>query len=210
MNRLTYIQSLASLSAEEGVFTTAQAERFEIPRDALSRACASGKLERVARGAYRSTAVAPSYLDEVVAAWKLTAPAELTFERMARESWDGIAVGGSTASSVLGIGDFYLTPIRMFSSKRFNSRNPKIKMGIRAISRDDVTFKYGFAVTGMERTIVDLVLDDEDLSLVQGVIEDALDKGFDPMRLRSIVSGLAPRMRGKVNRAFAEGGLHGI
>lgn len=210
MNGTDYTAALASLSAEEGIFTTAQAERSGIPRDVLSRACASGKVERLARGAYRSTSLAPSYLDEVVAFWKLTAPSMFTHERMVRESWDGTVVGGTTASSILGIGDFYLTPIRMYAVTRFNTRNSSVNVSERSISREDVTFEYGFAVTKAERTIIDLVLDDEDLSLVQGVIEDAQSRGLDLARLHGIVSELAPRMRRKVEKSFREGGLYGL
>ena len=43
MNGIDYTHALASLSAEEGVFTTAQAARFDIPRDVLARAYAAGK-----------------------------------------------------------------------------------------------------------------------------------------------------------------------
>lgn len=210
MNGTDYTSELASLSAEEGVFTTAQAVRFGVPRDVLARACATGKVERVARGAYRAAQVASSYLDEITAAWKLTAPAKLTWERMARASWDGVAVGGTTASSLNGIGDFYLTPIRMYAAKRFNTRNPDVSAAVRCIGREDVDFEHGFAVTKMERTIVDLVLDNEELSLVADAFDDAIDKGLDMVRLRHIVEGLSPRERAKVKRGFDEGGLHGL
>lgn len=210
MNGIDYTPALASLSAEEGVFTTAQAARFDIPRDVLARAYAAGKIERVTRGAYRAAYVASSYLDEIVAAWKLTAPSKLTWERMVCASWDGVAVGGATASALNGIGDFYLTPIRMYSQKRFNTRNPGVSVAIRHVDREDVDFEHGFAATRMERTLIDLVLDDEELSLVQDAYEDAADKGLDVTRLRGVVSRLTVRERRKVEAAFEEGGLHGL
>ena len=47
------IAAIDELSASEGVFTTAQAQRLGISRNALSHACKVGRLERVAHGAYR-------------------------------------------------------------------------------------------------------------------------------------------------------------
>ena len=35
---------------------------------------------------------------------------EFTHERVQPSAWDGIAAGGTTAASIHGIGDFYLSP----------------------------------------------------------------------------------------------------
>ena len=67
--------------SEGGVFTTAQAARLGIPRDALSYAARSGRIERVAQGAYRLASVADDGLDELRAIWKLTAPPAFSHER---------------------------------------------------------------------------------------------------------------------------------
>ena len=48
-----HLGAIALLSESEGVFTTAQAERMGVPRDALHDAVESGRLERIMRGAYR-------------------------------------------------------------------------------------------------------------------------------------------------------------
>ena len=48
-----HIAAMNELSSSEGVFTTAQAHRLGIPRDALAHACAAGRAERICRGAYR-------------------------------------------------------------------------------------------------------------------------------------------------------------
>ena len=195
-----------SLSASEGVFTTAQAERLGVSRGTLAKACAAGRLRRIAHGAYRSAATTPSQDDEVAAAWKLTAPGKFLHERMMRADWDGVVVGGTTAASLDGIGDFYATPIRMYAPKRIKTRNSDISISVREIAWDDVSFDHGFAVTRMERTLVDLVLDDEDLSLVFDAYEDARSRRFDHARLRQIVSGLPLRMKSKVINGLDEMG----
>lgn len=45
-------------SGQHGIFTTAEAEEFDIPRPALSRLVRTGYLERVGHGAYRHREVA--------------------------------------------------------------------------------------------------------------------------------------------------------
>ena len=194
MGKANYISMIAELSESEGVFTTAQAQRMGIPRDALHDAVESGRIERIMRGAYRLVGSGASYVDELVAIWKLTAPSRFTYERMRVAEWDGVAVGGHTAASLLGIGDFYLTPYRFYAPKRFNTRNSSAIFTNRTVSRDEVSFLHGFPVTSMERTIFDLVVDDEDRSLVENAINDALheNRDFSFDRLSVLLRGRYP------------------
>ena len=99
-----------------------------------------------------------SYTDELVAVWKLTSPSLFTYERMRFSAWDGIVVGGQTAASLTGVGDFHLSPFRLYAPKRFNTRNRLARFGKRIVAREDVVFQQGVPVTKMERTISDLVL----------------------------------------------------
>lgn len=204
MSNSNHIQAIAELSESEGVFTTAQAARMGIPRDALHDAVGSGRLARVARGAYRMVGSGSSTADELAAIWKLTAPSRFTHERMRKSEWDGIAVGGSTASALLGIGDLELMPYRLYAPRRVNTRNPLASFARRAVARDEVTFEPGLPVTRPERTVFDLVVDDEDLSLVADVLGDASRKypGFDYGKLRGLLEGRYGEERG---RAVFEG-----
>ncbi|MFR4804907.1 MAG: type IV toxin-antitoxin system AbiEi family antitoxin domain-containing protein [Eggerthellaceae bacterium] len=81
MNKNRHTSAIEELSASEGVFTTAQAERLGIPRNAIANACEAGRLVRVAHGAYRMAGVPASQLDDLAALWKLTDPAKMTHER---------------------------------------------------------------------------------------------------------------------------------
>lgn len=171
-----HISAINELAATEGVFTTAQASRFGIPVDALSYASRAGRLDRIAKGAYRLVGSQSTELDELSAVWKLTAPGKMSHERISANSWDGVAVGGTTAASILGVGDFYLSPYRIFTPKRINSRNVSVKFGTRRIARDDVSFTEGLPVTKLERTMLDLWLDKEDPSLVVDALSDAMHK----------------------------------
>ena len=89
------------LSASEGVFTTAQAARLDITRNALAHACAVGRAERICHGAYRLTGTPALETDELTAIWKLTKPSLFTWER--QRTWDGIAIGGHTAACTVTV-----------------------------------------------------------------------------------------------------------
>ncbi|MDO4797899.1 MAG: type IV toxin-antitoxin system AbiEi family antitoxin domain-containing protein [Coriobacteriales bacterium] len=197
MNRKSYIPTIAELAESEGVFTTSQAERMGIPRDALHDAVESGRLERVVRGAYRMIGSGSEPTDELVAIWKLTSPAQFTHERLVPSNWDGIAVGGSTASAILEIGDLWLAPYRLYAPRRINTRNDSVRFAVRAISYDEVAFRRGVPVTRAERTVFDLVLDGEELSLVADVLGDAahVDRDFDLGKLASYLRAAYPRGR---------------
>lgn len=162
-----------------------------IPRDALHDAVESGRIERIMHGAYRMIGSSSSFADELTAVWKLTAPARFTHERLRVAEWDGIAVGGSTASALLEIGDLHVSPYRLYAPRRVNTRNTAVHFTKRVVPRSDVMFVHGLPVTRPERTVFDLVVDDEDLSLVADVLRDAweADRGFDFERLRELLGG---------------------
>lgn len=186
-----WVASIAQLSESEGVFTTAQAERTGIPRDALHDAVKAGRLERIMRGAYRMVGVGVTYVDELIAVWKLTNPAKFTYERMKTSTWDGVVVGGSTAASLLEVGDFHLSTYRLYSPKRFNTRNRAANFGRRNVSRSQVAFVRGIPVTRPERTIFDLMLDNEDFSLIGNALHDAwyANRNFNFAMLEHLLKG---------------------
>ena len=179
MNKNRHTSAIEELSASEGVSPQRRPSVSAVPRNAIAKACEAGRLVRVAHGAYRMAGVPASQLDDLAALWKLTDPAKMTHERMQAGEWDGVTVAGSTAASILGIGDFYLSPYRILAPRRINSRNAEARFGIRGVPRDDVSFIEGIPVTGAERTLVDLVLDGEEPSLVQDAFADARAKGLD-------------------------------
>ena len=208
MSNSNHIEAIAQLSESEGVFTTAQAERMGIPRDALHDAVESGRLERIVRGAYRMVGSGSSLTDELAAVWKLTAPAKFSHERMQASAWDGIVIGGSTASALLEIGDLRLAPYRLYAPRRVNTRNPAASFARRAVARSEVTFETGLPVTRPERTVFDLVIDDEDLSLVADVLSDASRKypGFDCGRLQKLLEDRYGEKRGhEIYQGLMEG-----
>lgn len=186
MIRNDYISAMNELSASEGVFTSRQATRLGITAKALFQAAASGRAERIAHGAYRLAGTPATERDHVAAIWKLTAPAKFTHERMA--AWDGIAIGGASAASILGIGDFWLSPYRIYAPKRTNSRKAEASFAVRSVEECDIAWVDGLSVTKLERTLVDLCLDFEDPSLVEDALRDAARKGLDYERVTFLIS----------------------
>ena len=173
-----HITALNELSSSEGVFTTAQAQRLGIPRDALAHACAAGRAERICRGAYRLAGTQSRETDALAAIWKLTDPARFAWERQ---------VGGSTAASLQGIGDFFASPYRIYAPRRINSRLEAAAFAARAINAEDVSWEQGLPLTRPERTLIDLCLDSEDPSLIADAYRDARDIGLDYERLGELV-----------------------
>ena len=168
------------------MFTTAQAARIGIPRDALHGAAEADRVVGIARGAYRLVGSGSEQTDELVAAWKLTASDRFTHEGTQAEAWDSVAVGGATAASLLGIGGFCLSQYRIYAPRRINSRNKAVSFAVRRVARDEVSFASGFPVTTPERTIFDLVADDEDLSLVADALHG---RPFDFNKLEALIHG---------------------
>lgn len=195
MTYVSHVGTIEELSASEGIFTTAQAASLGVPRNALSHAVSSGRAERVLHGAYKLTGVPSNFTDELSGIWKLTAPDKFIHERMQVANWDGIVVGGTTAASLHNIGDFYLSPYRIYSPKRINSRNESARFSTRQVDSEDVTWIEGLPVTCRERTLVDLCLDDEDWSLVEDAFVDAVDQGIAYSRLRQLLADHASRVR---------------
>ena len=175
MKNRSNIAAIEDLALSEGgVFTTAQAARLGIPRDALAYAARSGRVERVAQGAYRLAATADDGLDELRAVWKLTAPSTFSYERSKAEGWDGIAVCGPTASYILGIGDFYANSYHISAPMRINSRRRDVRFVRTDVSREDVVWLDGLPVTRPELTIAMLVRLGEDPSLIADAFVDAV------------------------------------
>ena len=153
MSYESHMPVLAALSREEGgVFTAAQAVRSGVPRDAISYALRTSKLERVARGAYRLSGTVPAELDLAVALWKLTAPTAYSRERLS--TFDGVAVGGRTAACAWGIGDLYPYPCRIYAPGRLRSRVADVSFAQRQIDPFDTIFRCGMVVTRPERTVL--------------------------------------------------------
>lgn len=169
-NNSSAIEELAA--SEGGVFTSAQAQRLGIPLYALSYAAKAGRIERLWRGSYRLAYACDDGLDELRAAYALTAPEKFSHERMA--DFDGVAVSGATAAFIHGIGDMYPSPYEFLVPSRFNSRHTSVSFSVSHVEEDDIIWKARVPVTRVEHTIAHLVRTHTDMSLVARVFVDAI------------------------------------
>lgn len=188
MNRKDNMRNIEELAISEGgVFTSAQAARMDIPRYALSQAAKAERIERICHGAYRLSSTAPSELDYLRAAYKLTVPRAFSHERIG--AFDGVAVCGRTAAYLLNIGDMQPTPWQLAVPNRFNSRMEGVRFRTMRLSSDDVTWVEGLPVTLVEPTLRRMLEDHEEESLVADAFIDAVrlygSTRFDMGRLQS-------------------------
>lgn len=121
---------------------------------------------------------------------------------------DGIAISGTSAASILGIGDFWLSLYRIYARKRINSRIAEASFAVRAVDEEDIAWVDGLPVTKVEWTLVDLCLDFGDPSLIDDALRSAARKGLDFDRLALLISqksgkGAAARLLGQPGEAAA-------
>lgn len=172
MKSLDALNILNDLSAsQQGVFTAAQARGLGIERLVLSRLETHGQIERIAHGVYRSCA-APSFREAGVwAAWLALYPITPAWERR-RDGSQG-AASHNTAAWLLQLGELSPTPMTFTLPVRKQTRRDGLRLVKAAICPEEVTTVKGIPTTVPTRTILDLLRDGEDLSLIANVFGDA-------------------------------------
>ncbi|HZX04038.1 MAG TPA: hypothetical protein VFF46_13970, partial [Kribbella sp.] len=127
------------------------------------------------------------------AAWLSTQPDELAEIRVRRQL-DDVVVTGASAAQLHRIGDLPADRHEFSTPRRRQTQRPEIRYRTRTLPRQDITIAHGLPVTTKERTIADLVEARTDLSLVAGLVADALHRGgLDAGRLQELLAPLAAR-----------------
>lgn len=169
LDALTILNDLSS--SQKGMFTAAQAKAAGVDRLSLSRLAHYGQIERIAHGVYRSSA-APSFReDRVYAAWLWLDPSVMAYERP-RNATDCVA-SLATAAWLQDLGELNPEPITFTCPARKQTKRSDIKLAKGKLSDAEVTVISGIPVTTPVRTVIDLLDEGEDLSLVSGVLRDA-------------------------------------
>ena len=177
MKALEAISTINDLSASQrGLFTSAQAQALGVGRVALSRLEEYGHIERLAHGVYRTAGSPPLREEDVLAAWMALDPKTPMYERQKGAS-DFVA-SLNTAAWLLGIGELNPVPMVFSHPQRRQTRKEGLVFLKRELEPSGITIVGGMPVTTAERTVIDLVAYGEDLSLVAGVLRDALDAGL--------------------------------
>jgi hypothetical protein len=188
----TTVARLSNIAEQRwGLLTTAQATEAGVSRNQLSRMAANGVLERVSQGVYRM-AGAPRQENEVIyAAWLALGGATTPRTTSGVAS---VVAAGVTAASAHGIGDFFLGLDFIVPSRR-GTRLPEVRLRVRTLAPREVVAVNGLPTLTVERTIADLVEQRHDLSLVAGVVRDAVASGrlLSPKDLVAYLEPLARR-----------------
>lgn len=158
-----------------GLVTTTQAEETGVSRKQLSRMTRTGVLERVAQGVYRMAGAPTQEHEAIYTTWLALGGAT------SPRSDAGVApvvAAGITAAVVHGVGDFFLDGFDFIVPARRATRIPGVRLRVRRLTRDEVIPVNGLPTLTIERVIADLVEQWVDLSLVAGVVRDALLAGM--------------------------------
>lgn len=188
------LQVLAEvMESQWGMVTSAQARVRGVSLMNLTRLTESGDLVRLAHGVYRSASAPSEEHEDLRAAWLAADPQRLAFERIA-ENPGSVVVSGESAARVHGIGDLRALVSEFTTPMRKQTQRQDVHYRMRVLPDQDVIVRVGLPVTTPERTIVDLVENREDLSLVAAALRDA-DRQFhlDMSRLEDLLAPLAAR-----------------
>lgn len=183
-------------SCQWGLITTAQARVHGVARANLAHRVKTGELERTEHfGVYRLATTQAGPLDDLRAAWLSTNPEALAPERVAGPEHDAV-IAAAAAGMVHGIGNFYPAPYRVIVPGRRQSTKGTIAYSWRALDPRDVQVVDGLPVTTCERTVVDLLSDEGDVSLVADALGDALRSHYDidNARLAELLAPHAERL----------------
>lgn len=179
MNTVETIKALNSASAyQRGLFTTSQAKSLGVDRWALSRLERQGAIERLAKGVYRMGG-APSIREEdVMATWLSLDPGRKPGAPPDPQSTP--VASGVTAAWLHGLGEVGPEPLEFCCAERRQTKREGLRLRKRALDPSEITLAGGVPATSAARTILDLVDEGEDLSLVANVLRDALAAGTVP------------------------------
>lgn len=174
MNMFDALATLNNLSASQrGVFTAAQARTLGVDKLSLSRLVSRGQIERLSHGVYRSCA-APSFKEEDVwAAWLALYPEIPAWQRR-RDGSQG-AASHATAAWLLGIGELNPHPLTFTLPERKQTRRTNVRLLKAPLARNEVTMVGSIPTTSPSRTVLDLLRDGGDLSLIMRVFADATE-----------------------------------
>ncbi|HMR12550.1 MAG TPA: type IV toxin-antitoxin system AbiEi family antitoxin domain-containing protein [Arachnia sp.] len=188
------LRVLAEVSESQwGMVTSAQARARGVTHMNLTRLTETGDLVRVAHGVYRDAGAPSADHEELRAAWLMTDPARLAYERLSDQPPSAV-VSGESASRLHRIGDLRAVRHEFTTPRRRQTQRPEVRYRTRVLPEQDVTVRDGLPVTTKERTIADLVEDRQDLSIVGDALRDAAGQSrLDTDRLTELLSPLAER-----------------
>jgi predicted transcriptional regulator of viral defense system len=188
------LRTLAAVTVSQwGMVTAAQAGALGVSRLTLSRLADAGHLERLAYGVYRDAGAPNAEFEDLRAAWLSTEP-KLRAEERLHELAGGVVVASSSAALLHGVGDMWANRHEFVTAKRRQTQRAEMRYRQRRLDDRDITLVAGLPVMTLERTLVDLLDDVREMSLVADALGMAVKKQqLDFDRLRELFGPLAER-----------------
>lgn len=187
------IQRLGEAAKDHwGLVTTAEAGAVGVSRVQVSRLCAAGVLIRVAQGVYRMVGAPDTEHEHLYAMWLALGGAAQPFEAGVVPP---LVAGGTTAATVHGVGDFLGEGYDFLVRSRRVTRLPGVRLRVRQVPLEAVTFADGMPVLRVEDMLADLIAQWVDRSLVLDTLRDAVEQGklTQSRRLEALLMPLATR-----------------
>ena len=196
MKALEAQRRLADITASQwGMVTARQAEAVGVGHLELSRLARGGHLERLEHGIYRDSGAPADHLEYLRAAWLSTEPDHLAGDRL-RDRENGVVISGRSAATVHRIGDLREGAHEFTSPDRRQTRRPDIRYRKRILPHDAVVVRDGLPVVTPEQTILDLINDGEDLTLIAQAVRDATNDRLDQDAIASRLTATDARRYG--------------
>lgn len=176
-----------------GLLTAGQARSCGVTPMTLARLCDAGDIIRIAHGVYRDAGSPSDEHESLQAAWLMTNPSALAYERLAKRPIDFV-VSGESAARLHDIGDLRALRHEFTTPRRKQTQRADTRYRITILPEQDVTMKQGLPVTTPERTIADMIERRYDLSLIANMLRDAINQqNIDEPRLVELLNPLAKR-----------------
>lgn len=176
-------------SRQWGMVTTAQAESLGVSRVNLARMARAELLVRLAHGVYRDAGTPIDQYEDLRVAWLSTEPRLFADERIERRECD-IVISGKSAAMLHESGDLRSERHEFSSPKRRQTQRGELRYRQRILQPEDVVLVEGLPTTSLEQTIIDLVEERTDLSLVADVLRDATKR--TRLDIGKLTVGLSP------------------
>ena len=181
MGRSAYLDVISEVAAEQGGFVTAaQASRAEVPHERLPDLVTSGDLRRVRHGVYATRGVSVSPMEDTLAAWLSTERGRYPWERA--DGPPSAVVSHRSAAEIWGLGTI-VPGLPELTAQR--SARPGRGITFHRLPLGSEDWRWwrpeggpALPVTTPARTIIDLLIDGEELDYIERAIREAIAAGL--------------------------------
>ena len=132
----------------------------------------SGYLERVTRGVYKVAGAPSTRFTEILALWMRLGDNDYTSDPPV------LVAAGATAAYLHDIGDMWPDPYDFITSRPLRTREPGVVLRHETVDPRDVEVVEGIPCLSPVATLVDLIKDHGDLSLVGDAVVDARTRNY--------------------------------